>query len=145
MLRDCLIDKFQKGLGLLLDRFVIPYRTQQKGLGLSKMMPRILIRKSRPQDINFIRHSYLKNNWYDKRNSTLLPKKVWVEAQAKRIQMMIDTQSVYVASLCGDPNLIFGYGFWDIDKPFIYIKKHFRGLEDDLEKQLLEIINKEKQ
>jgi hypothetical protein len=102
---------------------------------------KIKIRKANQGDIPFLMATYLKNNWYDKRNSTLLPKPVWMGAQRKRIEKIFDENKINIACLGDDPDLILGYGFLDFnDKPFIYVKRHYRNQQENIEEQLKQSI-----
>jgi hypothetical protein len=106
----------------------------------------IKIRKANDGDIPFLMATYLKNNWYDKRNSTLLPKPVWMDAQRKRMQKIFDSNKINIACLGDDDDLILGYGFLDLNnKPFIYVKRHYRNQKENIEQQLNQSIIKEHQ
>lgn len=106
------------------------------------MIPKkIIVRPAKEEDVPFLFATYLKHNWYDKTNSTLLPKIVWINAQRKRLQKIYDENKVKIACINEDPDLIMGYGFLDLDKkPFVYIKKHYRNQEENLENLLRESI-----
>jgi len=107
---------------------------------------KIIVRRAKEEDVPFLFATYLKHNWYDKTNSTLLPKMAWMNAQRKRLQRIFDSGLILIACLGDDPDLIMGYGFLDLDKrPFVYIKKHYRNQEENIEELLKESINKEQQ
>lgn len=95
----------------------------------------ITIRDHVPDDEPFLFSTYLKNNWYDKTNSTTLKKNTWMSLQHKRLEKVLETQKVSIACLKEDPDVIIGYCFNDAGKPFVYIKlawRHVKSLRHDL-------------
>lgn len=99
----------------------------------------ISIRDHTSDDEPFLFATYLKNNWYDKTNSTTLKKATWMSLQHKRLEKVLQNQKVKVACLKSDPDVIIGYAFEDAGKPFVYIKLAWRGLTD-LKPKLIESI-----
>ncbi|NBO36855.1 hypothetical protein EBU91_04905 [bacterium] len=104
-----------------------------------------MIRPAKESDLNFLFDSFLKNNWYDKRNSTLLPKKIWQEAQRKKLAKIFANDQIKIACFSEDPDLIIGYGFLEPtrDQSFIYIKKHYRDLPENFESMLKQSIEEQ--
>lgn len=102
----------------------------------------ITYRPHQADDEAFLFATYLKNNWYRQESSTMLPKKIWMWAQHKRLEKVMKNQVITVACLKDDPDVILGYGFWDEDKPFVYIKLAWRSDKLNLEKELTERIEK---
>jgi len=99
----------------------------------------ISIRDHISDDEPFLFATYLKNNWYDKTNSTTLKKATWMSLQHKRLEKVLQNQKVKIACLKSDPDVIIGYAFEDAGKPFVYIKLAWRGLAD-LKPKLIESI-----
>lgn len=147
--RGFLIEKLQKSLTLLLDKFFTQSTQLKKDLASPKMInasKTIIVRKANKEDVPFLFSTYLKHNWYDKRNSTMLPKMVWTLAQRKRLQKVFDEQRIKVACLSDDPEIILGYGFIDNDKkPFIYVKLAWRNSPYKIEELLKLTLEKEQQ
>ena len=102
----------------------------------------ITYRPHQADDEAFLFATYLKNNWYRQESSTMLPKKIWMWAQHKRLEKVMKNQVITVACLKDDPDVILGYGFWDEEKPFTYIKLAWRSDKLNLEKELTERIEK---
>ena len=107
------------------------------------MIPKkfILIRESNNADVPFLFATYLKHNWYDKTNTSTLKKETWMGLQRKRLENVLKTQSVKVAVLSSDQDVILGYGFWDASKPFIYIKQAWRDKKFQIKDMLIDEIN----
>lgn len=145
--KDCLIEKLPKKLISRLAKFGTLFKTPAKDLGSLKMINnKIVVRQATEDDVPFLFATYLKHNWYDKTNSTLLPKIVWMNAQRKRLQNIFDENKIKIACLGDDPDLIMGYGFLDLNnEPFIYIKKHYRNQEENIEELLRKTIKGEQQ
>ena len=124
------------------DKFFTRYNRLKKDLGSYRMTNKnIIVRPAKEEDIPFLFATYLKHNWYDKTNSTLLPKIVWINAQRKRLQKIYDENKIKIACLNDDADLIMGYGFLDLDnKPFVYVKKHYRNQQENVEDLLKENI-----
>lgn len=102
----------------------------------------IKFREHLPTDEPFLFSTYLKNNWYRQESSTMLPKKVWMWAQHKRLEKILKNQIITIACLSEDPDVILGYSFWDDKEPFTYIKLAWRNEKLDLKTQLTERIQK---
>lgn len=106
----------------------------------------IIVRKAIAEDIPFLFSTYLKHNWYDKRNTTLLPKFVWTTAQRKRLQKIFDEGRIRVACLSDDKEIILGYAFMDKDdKVFVYVKMAWRNSPYKIEDLLKTTVEKEYQ
>ena len=103
----------------------------------------IEIRDHVKSDEAFLFSTYLKNNWYDKTNSTTLKKATWMGLQHKRLEKVLETQVVKIACLKEDPDVILGYAFQDAGKPFVYVKLAWRAdnlkLKDQLTQSLGEL------
>lgn len=102
----------------------------------------ITFRTHAETDEPFLFATYLKNNWYRQESSTMLPKKVWMWAQHKRLEKILKSQNITIACLKEDPDVILGYGFWDEKEPFVYIKMAWRSDKLDLKTKLSERIEK---
>lgn len=100
----------------------------------------IVIRDQMPGDEPFFFSTYLKNNWYSKENTTTLNKQTWQKAQRYRLQNILKHQSIQVACLNSDPDVILGYGFWDETKAFIYIKQAWRDEKFGIKEALNQIL-----
>ena len=100
----------------------------------------IVIRNMQPGDEPFLFATYLKNNWYDKTNTSTLKPATWMALQRKRLENVLKVQPVKIACLSHDEDIILGYGFFDIDKHFIYIKQAWRdprfAIKDMLDKEI---------
>ncbi len=97
----------------------------------------IQIRDIEPEDHAFLFSTYLKNNWYDKTQSTTLKKATWMAMQHKRLEKVLESGVVKVACLTEDPETIVGYAFPDGDKPFAYVKLAWRAPTLDLKTRLI--------
>lgn len=82
----------------------------------------IAIRKAIVEDHPFIYSTYLKNNWFNKDNDTVLKKDTWMRLQHGRLEGLLQTSPVKVACLAEDPDTILGYS---IDG-FTYIRPQWR-------------------
>lgn len=102
----------------------------------------ITFRNHLPTDESFLFSTYLKNNWYRNEPSTMLPKKVWMWAQHRRLEKVLKDQTITIACMTEDPDIIFGYGFWDDNKPFVYIKKAWRSEKLNLQHEITERIKR---
>jgi DNA polymerase elongation subunit (family B) len=102
----------------------------------------ITVRIVEPDDHSFIYATYLRNNWYSKENTTTLRKNTWMSLQQKRIENVLKTRKVLVASLTEDPDVIVGYAFEDGDKPFFYVKLAWRNPKLGIDNLLLEDLKK---
>lgn len=100
----------------------------------------ISIRDHVKDDEPFLFSTYLKNNWYDKTNSTTLKKATWMSLQHKRLEKVLDTQKVKIACLENDPDVILGYAFNDAGKPFVYVKLAWRNNQLNLKEKLTKSI-----
>lgn len=88
---------------------------------------RIIIRKLLPSDHNFIFATYLRNRYFDKDNKTTLKRSTWSAMQHKRLETIMAIDSVYVACLDEDKDLILGYSLMDGHAPYTYIKLAWRS------------------
>lgn len=67
-------------------------------------------------------------------------------AQRKRLEKIYAEDRVRICCLADDPDLILGYGFLDTNnKPFIYVKRHYRNQQENVEEKLKQSIIGEKQ
>lgn len=126
--KACLLAKSLEDLILPKDKFFTRSNQLKKDLAYSKMTNnKIVIRQANKDDEPFLFSTYLKHNWYDKRNTTLLPKLVWMGAQRRRLKKIFNDNKIKMACLSDDPDIIIGYGFIDKDeKPFVYVKMAWR-------------------
>lgn len=148
MLKDFLSERLLKKLILRPGKCFTLYKSRAKDLGSSKMTNRVTlhIRNANQDDIPFLFSTYLKHNWYDKTNSTLLPKMVWINAQRKRLEKIYQENKVRVCCLAEDHELILGYAFLDADnKPFVYVKQAFRKSPENIDELLRKTIEEEQQ
>jgi len=107
------------------------------------MKPLYLIRNHEETDYPFLFATYLQNNWYDKTNSTILKKDMWMSLQHKRLEKVLESQPVKVACLQEDPDVILGYAFHDNDKPFVYVKLAWRSEKLNLKQALTNALGEE--
>ena len=146
-LKEYLTGKSPESLASLHGRSCTQLTSLKKDLGLLKMnnaSKTIIVRRTLNDDVPFLFATYLKHNWYDKRNSTMLPKMVWTLAQRKKLSKIIEEQKVRVACLSDDPDIILGYGFMDNDKkPFVYVKLAWRNSPYKIEELLTTTIEKD--
>lgn len=91
------------------------------------MKPFVQIRDHKLTDHPFLFSTYLKNNWYDKTNSTTLKKATWMGLQHSRLEKVLEEQKVKIACLSEDPDVILGYSFQDGSAPFVYVKLAWRN------------------
>jgi len=110
------------------------------------------IRNHIPGDWNFMYATYLRHNWYDKTNSTTLKKDHWMELQNKRLTNVFKKQTIKIACLKIDSNVIVGYAFEDGEKPFCYIRPRWKpssivpfDIKEILLKSLEEMKNEQRQ
>lgn len=97
----------------------------------------IQIRDVEPDDHAFLFSTYLKNNWYDKTQSTTLKKHTWMALQHKRLEKVLTEDKVKIACLAEEPDTIVGYAFRDGAKPFAYVKLAWRSDILDLKNRLI--------
>lgn len=97
----------------------------------------IEIRNHKKDDEPFLFSTYLKNNWYDKTNSTTLKKHTWMGLQHTRLEKVLGNQTVKIACLKEDPDTILGYGFQDGSAPFVYVKLAWRNNQLNIKDMLL--------
>lgn len=103
----------------------------------------IKIRDHVESDHPFLYATYLKNNWYDKTNTTTLKKATWMGLQHSRLEKVLNNQKVKIACLEEDPDIILGYGFQDGAAPFVYVKLAWRQNKLNLKELLLNSIQGE--
>lgn len=149
MQKACHIEKLPRKLALLPVKCSTLFKQLKKDSGLTKTMNNkitLSIRNATEDDVPFLFATYLKHNWYDKTNSTMLPKMVWLNAQRKRLEKIYQQNKVRVCCLSEDPDLILGYGFLDLDnKPFVYVKQAFRKSPENIAELLKKTITEEQQ
>jgi|688.fasta_scaffold858875_1 hypothetical protein len=95
------------------------------------------IRDHKKDDEPFLFSTYLKNNWYDKTNSTTLKKATWMNLQHGRLEKVLDKQKIKIACLKEDPDVILGYSFQDGSAPFVYVKLAWRNNQLNIKDLLL--------
>lgn len=101
------------------------------------MKPFVKIRDHQEDDHAFLFSTYLKNNWYDKTNSTTLKKATWMGLQHTRLEKVLENQKVKIACLSEDPDVILGYSFQDGSAPFVYVKLAWRNNQLNIKDLLL--------
>lgn len=87
----------------------------------------VLVRDAEPDDHSFLFSTYLRNNWYSKTQTTTLKKATWMGLQHRRLEKVLEDQTVKVACLSEDPDTIIGYCFKDGKEPFTYVKLAWRA------------------
>lgn len=97
----------------------------------------IQIRNHVKDDEPFLFATYLQHNWYDKTNTTTLKKATWMSLQHKRLESVLENDTVKIACLKEDPDVILGYAFQDGKKPFCYLKLAWRQGPIDIKDLLL--------
>lgn len=109
------------------------------------MKPLFKIRNHIETDHAFLFATYLQNNWYDKTNSTILKKDMWMGLQHKRLEKVLEEQPVKIACLEEDPDVILGYSFNDNGKPFVYVKLAWRSEKLNLKQTLINALQEQPQ
>lgn len=111
-------------------------------MNLDRLKQGIQIRNAESDDHSFLFSTYLKNNWYNKTQSTTLKKNTWMSLQHNRLTKVLEIQPVKIACLTDDPETILGYAFKDGEKPFVYVKLAWRGPALNIEKHLIDALGK---
>jgi len=98
-----------------------------------------VVRKAVEADHAFIYATYLRNRYFDKANKTTLKRSTWSALQHKRLEgILADSSSpVLVACLSDDDDTILGYVLQDAERPYIYVKLAFRGVNPSVADMLL--------
>lgn len=100
----------------------------------------IQIRDVDEDDHAFLFSTYLRNNWYDKTQTTTLKKATWMALQHKRLEKVLKEEPVKIACLVEDPETIVGYAFKDGPRLFIYRKLAWRSPKLNLATLLTEAL-----
>lgn len=101
---------------------------------------RIKVRQAVPDDHAFIYATYLRNKWFDKDQKTTLKRSTWSKLQHTRLERILSDETVLIACLSDDPDLIVGYVFMDGVRPFTYVKLDWRSPGLGISEQLLKEI-----
>lgn len=88
---------------------------------------KIILRTAYPPDYPFVFATYLRNRWFDKKNTTTLRRSTWSQLQHKRLERILESEKVLIACLDEDTDVIVGYSFKDGQTVFSYVKLPFRA------------------
>lgn len=88
---------------------------------------KIVYRKQVEEDYAFIYATYLRNRWFDKKNTTTLKRATWSGLQHNRLENILKNDYVVIACFDDDTNHVVGYAFHDDGNVFSYVKLAFRG------------------
>lgn len=101
---------------------------------------KIIIRSLTEEDHNFIYATYLRNEYFNKKNKTTLKRSTWSSLQHKRLEDILkDPANVRIAGLEDDPTDIKGYTIVDGDRLFTYIKLAWRSPGLKIKERLEEV------
>jgi GNAT superfamily N-acetyltransferase len=89
------------------------------------------VRAARPEDLNFIRATFLKGLYHGDTWFSLIPKSIFMEHYHPVIERLIATNDVWVACLADAPDVIIGYSI--VSKDFttihwVFVKKGWRKM-----------------
>ncbi len=90
---------------------------------------KILVREPQPEDINFILSTMLKGLYYGSRFWSLVDQDAFFSNYEPFIKQMMLSNTIKVACLEEDPDVILGYSlFKQSNLHFIFVKKSYRKL-----------------